>query len=1291
MAIVQISKIQVRSGSLVDLPQLDEAEFGWASDDKRLFIGKTTPNENVEVLTSYSQLNFSQIVGSYGNLDIANTVADGEILTFDGANWVNRGGSAGGLISLGNISNVQIDGGAIGYIMETDGAGNLAWTPKGTLYSAITNFHPTTFTGSIAEATVTAGSFVIGQTYQIKTVGTTNFVTIGASANTIDVVFTATGVGTGDGTAYLTTLTVTAVSSGYIGVNSAIQTSVMTITSGTYVVSQITGTVGLVGTYYLNKHHTLSSTTIYGPLLMQVANTVPYTNGTEISISGVQGVSNATVNGLTFYLSITANYASSGNVALYTDFARVLPTNGTTVTYTNAPNAIATAQIGSGSGGAGAIGGSNGMVQFNSSGIFNGDSGFTFNLTAPKTLTVDGNFNISNVVASNTISATQFISNIAIGTPPLIITSTTLVPNLYVARANVSDNDVVTTQTTGTFFPTFVSSSGTGNLAMGSNANLSFNAATGNLSTTLLKVTSSANVGNLGTAGLIIATGNITGGNLITAGFANIASNANIGTTLSVVGNANVGNLGTTTAIITTGNITTINSGLLQSGTSNITLTANGNVSTSVAGNANILVATGTGVNVAGTLNVTGNANVNNLGTATAIITTGNITTINSGLLQNGNSNITLTANSDVTIYVAGNANARLTATSTGIVANGTLSVSGNISAPFFIGNVQGNISGTLVVPGSNTAVIFNYTGNANASDAFKFNYAANVLTVIGNIVSSGAGNVFSGNGSALTALNASNVSSGTLAQARLANASVTLGNTALTLGDTVTTVAGLTSVTSASFVGELTGNASGSAATVTTNAQPNITSTGNLNSATVINNSTGYNIQLPGVVGSATTYSRLKSLSSRGTLAAPTQIQSGDIVLIIAAESYTGSAFTGTGTIQITTTDIITSANRGSKIEFIGIRAGAAIGYTASWDGATLQVDGNVAANGVFSGNGSSLTALNASNVSSGTLAQVRLANASVTLGSTALTLGSTVTTVAGLTSVTSTTFVGSLTGAATTAGSATTAGTVTTAAQPKITSVGTLTTLTVANTGTSALTVGASGSASYTTLAVRSGTGYNSTIIFESQKIAGGDNKYAYLIQRGQTGNNFNGHIIVNVATGNGTYLDVAYFNPAGVTITGAITTNAITTGSNVTAGTITGDWTLTAGSKLNATYADLAEYYEADAAYEPGTVLEFGGDKEVTIAEDSTIKVAGVVSTNPAYIMNSLCLGTHTVAIALQGRVPTKVRGKIRKGDMLISGGNGFARPAKTSPMMGTVIGKALENFDGEGVIEVAISRM
>ena len=84
------------------------------------------------------------------------------------------------------------------------------------------------------------------------------------------------------------------------------------------------------------------------------------------------------------------------------------------------------------------------------------------------------------------------------------------------------------------------------------------------------------------------------------------------------------------------------------------------------------------------TISANGNANVGNIGTATAIITTGNITTINSGLLQNGNSNITLTSNANITLFVAGNSTARWTATNTGIVANGTYSISGNAN----IGNV---------------------------------------------------------------------------------------------------------------------------------------------------------------------------------------------------------------------------------------------------------------------------------------------------------------------------------------------------------------------------------------------------------------------------------------------------------------------------------------------------------------------------------------------------------------------------------------------------------------------------
>lgn len=161
-------------------------------------------------------------------------------------------------------------------------------------------------------------------------------------------------------------------------------------------------------------------------------------------------------------------------------------------------------------------------------------------------------------------------------------------------------------------------------------------------------------------------------------------------------------------------------------------------------------------------------------------------------------------------------------------------------------------------------------------------------------------------------------------------------------------------------------------------------------------------------------------------------------------------------------------------------------------------------------------------------------------------------------------------------------------------------------------------------------------------------------------------------------------------GTLSTAILNSTIITTGANTTPGLITGNWTLTSGSQLQATYADLAEYYEADEHYEPGTVLMFGGEKEVTIAVDGTTKVAGVVSTNPAYLMNSDCKG-YKVALALQGRVPVKVRGKITKGDLMVSAGNGFARPWNHASI-GMVIGKAIQNFDGiEGLIEVAIGRL
>lgn len=92
---------------------------------------------------------------------------------------------------------------------------------------------------------------------------------------------------------------------------------------------------------------------------------------------------------------------------------------------------------------------------------------------------------------------------------------------------------------------------------------------------------------------------------------------------------------------------------------------------------------------------------------------------------------------------------------------------------------------------------------------------------------------------------------------------------------------------------------------------------------------------------------------------------------------------------------------------------------------------------------------------------------------------------------------------------------------------------------------------------------------------------------------------------------------------------------------------------GTATSANYADLAEKYLADAEYAPGTVVSVGGEQEVTESKFGDIAL-GVVSTNPAYMMNSeLEGGTY---IALKGRVPVKVNGPVHKGNALIAGDNG-----------------------------------
>jgi hypothetical protein len=150
--------------------------------------------------------------------------------------------------------------------------------------------------------------------------------------------------------------------------------------------------------------------------------------------------------------------------------------------------------------------------------------------------------------------------------------------------------------------------------------------------------------------------------------------------------------------------------------------------------------------------------------------------------------------------------------------------------------------------------------------------------------------------------------------------------------------------------------------------------------------------------------------------------------------------------------------------------------------------------------------------------------------------------------------------------------------------------------------------------------------------------------------------------------------------------ITTPILTTGSNATSGTITGNWTLSTGSKLNATYADLAERFESDYPYEAGTVVELGGEKEITaVRQDLSEDVFGVISNTAGYLMNAGAGddATHP-PVAVSGRVQVNVLGKVKKGERLVSAGGGFARAAKHGEATHfTTLGRALENKTTDGV--------
>jgi hypothetical protein len=128
---------------------------------------------------------------------------------------------------------------------------------------------------------------------------------------------------------------------------------------------------------------------------------------------------------------------------------------------------------------------------------------------------------------------------------------------------------------------------------------------------------------------------------------------------------------------------------------------------------------------------------------------------------------------------------------------------------------------------------------------------------------------------------------------------------------------------------------------------------------------------------------------------------------------------------------------------------------------------------------------------------------------------------------------------------------------------------------------------------------------------------------------------------------------------------------------------------GTATAAEYADLAERFEADSFYEPGTVVELGGEKEITaVADELSESVFGVISTRPGFLLNAKSGDDDThPAVALNGRVPVKVIGKVKRGDRLVSAGNGLARAAKTGEASSfNVIGRSLDDKTTDSISTV-----
>ena len=828
-----------------------------------------------------------------------------------------------------------------------------------------------------------------------------------------------------------------------------------------------------------------------------------------------------------------------------------------------------------------------------------------------------------------------------------------------------------------------------------------------------LGVKNTSPTATLSVTGTTTVTGNITGGNVTTTGTANIGTLAvtgagTVGTTLGVTGNITGGNV-TTAGIANIGTLAVTGAGTVSSTlgvTGNIT---GGNVTTTGTANIGTLAVTGAGT-VGTSLGVTGNITGGNLTTAgtanigtLAVTTLANIkattasTSTTSGALQvAGGTGIAGNAHIGGLATITGNITAG-NVTTAGTANIGTLAVTGAGTVGTTLG-VTGNITGGNVIT-AGTASVANILVSSTNTNAVLYTNSSKILTTTNNLTFDGTNLVLTGSANIDNvridgAIVSSNTSL-TIASASNGNITLTPNGTGLIDLDTTTGLVipvGTTLQRPATAVeGTIRYNSSmliveafdgtdwipvgtdfvsiTSQQIVGDNANTVFTLSDDATSASIIVSTNGV-VQLPDtaytVTGNAITFAEaplssdvidirfisavtiVRSITSStgnsevGFDLSSVYIRSNSIDVI----TVTPTTVTSVGNIVVTSGASATSTTTGAIVVTGGIgvsgnaHVGGLVAVTGNITGGNINTAGRVVA--------STLT----SNVATGT--------APLTISSTTLVTNLNADLLDGYntasTNTASTVVVRDASGnfsagtiTATLSGAATTAGTVTTASQPNITSIGTLSSVSVTGNITGG-NVTTTGIANIGTLAV-TGAGTVGTSLGVTGNITGGN---------------------LSVSTGAVTCGNIVNSNANGV---GNIGT------SSVYFNTIFAKAT-------SAQYADLAELCVSDRPYYPGTVLVFGGEQEVTLSTNyADSRLAGIVSTDPAYLMNAGA--SNAVPIVLAGRAPCCVVGPVNKGDILTTSLTpGHAEAIKNnSYVIGSIVGKSLENC-GPGLHTIVV---